>query len=115
MDLEHLRTEIDGILNPEPEEKLPWRNIPHPRLGDVHGLDTSYLETVVWEGSTIHPHTRLCPADEHRLHTLTRNSDVPSRLFDTALRLFGDSIITYFNGKDRRISTPSSKVSNTTS
>jgi len=95
MDLEELRNEIAAIVDPEHDPDLPVREIPNPRLRAVHGLDVSYLETTRWEGSTIHPHTRIWPADEQRLHTLTRNADVPTRLFEAALRLFADSIIAY--------------------
>jgi len=54
-----------------------------------------------FEGSTSHPSSRLCPADENRIHTLTRNSDMPFNLFNAGLRLFADSIIEY-HGKDIR-------------
>lgn len=101
MHIEDLRAEIDGILNPEPDEGFVPREIPHPRLRDVHGLDLTYLERFDWEGSTIHPHTRICPAEEPRLHTLTRNYDVPSSLFEAALRLFADSIVAYHDEKKR--------------
>jgi hypothetical protein len=77
MDIEELRAEITAIVDPEPDPDLPVRDIPHPRLRGVHGLDDSYLAHAgyAWEGSTVHPHTRICPADEDRLHTLTRNSE----------------------------------------
>ena len=100
MNIEELRTEIYGILNPEPDEDLVPREIPHPRLRDVHGLDLTYLESLIWEGSTMHPHTRICSADEPRLHTLTRNYDVPNSLFRVALQLFGDSILAYQDAKE---------------
>lgn len=43
----------------------------------------------------MHPYTRRCGLDEERLHTLTRNLDVPFRLFLAGIRLFADSIIVY--------------------
>jgi hypothetical protein len=49
----------------------------------------------------VHPHTRLCSSDDTRLHTLTRNSDVTTRLFEAGLRLFGDSIVVYHERKER--------------
>jgi len=103
MDLEQLRNEIAGIVDPERDPALPIREIPNPTLHDTHGLDVSHLETVgwSWEGSTIHPHTRMWPADEERLHMLTRNADVPTRLFAPALRLFADSVIAYHGKRDR--------------
>lgn len=103
MDIEELRTEIAAIVDLEPDPDVSGRDIPHPSLHDVHRLDASYLETAGynWEGSTIHPHTRIWPADEQRLHTLVRNYDVPSRLFESALRLFADSVVAY-HGQKRR-------------
>jgi hypothetical protein len=101
MDLEELRAEIAAIVDPEPDPDLLVREIPNPRLRGSHGLDVSYLEATRWEGSTTHPHTRIWPADEERLHTLIRNADVPIRLFEAALRLFADSIIAYHDPRDR--------------
>ncbi len=102
MDLEELRGEIKLIEDPEPDPERSGRDIPHSQLTDLYRLDTTYLETFAWEGSTVHPHTRLCSSDAERVHTLTRNSDVPMRLFESALRLFGDSIIAYHGRADRK-------------
>jgi len=102
MDLEDLQAEIKSILYPEPDPELPGRDIPHSRLTDLYRLDTSYLESFSWEGSTMHPRTRLCPSDADRVHALTRNSDVPIRLFESSLRLLGDSIIAYHGREDRK-------------
>lgn len=105
MDIEDLRAELEWLFNPEPDEDggPPIRDIPHPRLEKKHSLDLSYLETsgFIWEGSTIHPHTRLCPPNEPRVSSLIRNLDVPSRLLEAGLRLFGDSILTY-HGQTKR-------------
>ena len=104
MDIEDLEAELEGLFNPEPDEDggPPTRDFPHPRLVKEHALDLSYLETFIWEGSTIHPSTRLCPRDEDRVLPLIRNLDVPSRLFEAGLRLFGDSILAYHGQKERK-------------
>jgi hypothetical protein len=103
MHIDELRAEIRAIFEPEPDEdgNTGYRDLPHPRLISEHGLDLAYLETFNWEGSTIHPSTRICPTDATAVHVLTRNSDVPLRLFNAALRLFGDSIVAYFEAKER--------------
>ena len=59
MNLEELRYELDILFNPEPEEGIEPREFAHPLLKKRYGLDTSYLETLAWEGSTIHEHTRI--------------------------------------------------------
>jgi hypothetical protein len=102
MDLEELRERIESILDPEPEPDLSPREVPHPRLERVHGLDLSYLNTADWEGSSIHKHTRLSSSEDDALHTLTRNLDVAIRLFEAGLRLFGDSVLVYHGRKDRK-------------
>jgi len=71
-------------------------------LEKEHGLDLSYLQTFTWEGSTVHPHTRLCPDDEPRIRPLIHNLDVPSRLLEAGLRLFGDSVLAYHERKERK-------------
>ena len=102
-ELEALREDIEVLFERGDDEGYPLPESPHARLGEVHGLDLSYMggRSMFWEGSTMHRDTRYCPADEERLHTLSRNSDVPGRLFEAALRLFGDSIVAY-HGKARR-------------
>ena len=104
MDIEELREELEWLFNPEPDEDggPPTRDLPHPRLKKEHGLDLSYLETYTWEGASIHPNTRLCPLDENRIKPLIRNLDVPSRLFEAGLRLFGDSILAYHGQTERK-------------
>jgi hypothetical protein len=71
MDIESLRAGLEALFNHEQDEDggPPTRDIPHPKLGEEHGLDLLYLETpaFMWEGSTIHPHTRVCLPDEPRL------------------------------------------------
>ncbi|HBA38312.1 MAG TPA: hypothetical protein DCZ05_00805 [Deltaproteobacteria bacterium] len=103
MDIEDLRADLEALFNPEAEDygERPTGDIPHPRLEKEHGLDLSYLETFNWEGSSIHPHTRLCPPDEPRIRPLIHNLDVPSRLLEAGLRLFGDSILAYHELKKR--------------
>ena len=104
MDIEDLRTELEGLFNPEPDDSYggpSTGDTPHPRLEKEHGLDLSYLKTFNWEGSTGHPHTRLIPADEPRIRPLMHNLDVPSRLLEAGLRLFGDSILACHELKKR--------------
>lgn len=101
MNREELQEEMDTLLHPEPEEDgFPPREFPHPRITDFHRLDASYMMTLDWEGSSIHPHTRFCPPDEDRLTALSQNSDVPYRLFEAGLRLCADSIIAYHDEKE---------------
>ena len=102
MNLEELRDELDILFNPEPEEGFVPREFAHPQLKKRYGLYASYLETLAWEGSTIHEHTRLCPSDEESVHVLTRNMDVPVALFEAALRLFGDSLCVYSGEHERK-------------
>ena len=104
MDIDEFKEELSILLNPQPDEDgiLP-REYPHPRLQTIHGLDFSYFETdFTWEGSSVHRYTRLCPSDEEAVHFLTRNRDVPERLFESALKLFADSIIAYHGKTDRK-------------
>lgn len=94
--LQDFMEEINWLFHPEPDEDgTPLREFPNKRIREHYGLNVSYMESFDWEGSTVHKHTRLCPAEEQRIHSLTRNKDVPERLFGTALRLFADSIMEY--------------------
>ena len=106
MDLEDLRNELAGLFDQDPGKDggPSTGDISHPRLEAVHGLDLSCLDTfgLNWEGSTMHPRTRSYPPDEHQILPLIRNLDVPHRLFDAGLRLFGDSILAY-HGKTKRV------------
>ena len=102
MELEELKEQIELLLNPEPDEDgFGPHEFPRSRLKKVHRLDFPYMKTFDWEGSTFHPHTRLCGADEDEFHLLTRNSDMPKRLMFSALQLLADSIVAYFD-KDER-------------
>jgi DNA-binding protein Fis len=103
MDKEELEEEIYILFNPEPDEDgfFP-REWPHSRIKDFYKLDTSYIETSDWEGSSIHPHTRLRGPEEHRLSSLSRNMDIPDRLVEAGLKLFADSIIAYHDKKERK-------------
>ena len=94
--LQNFMDEIHWLFHPEPDEDgiLP-REFPNKRIRKHFGLDISYMESFDWEGSSVHKYKRLCPAEEERIHVLTRNQDIPDRLFRTALRLFADSIIEY--------------------
>lgn len=103
MDKEQLHEEISILFNPEPDDEGFYpREWPHPRIVNFHKLDISYMKRFDWEGSTIHPHTRLCGPEELRLHSLTRNADVPYRLFEAGLKLYGDSIIEYHDKTERK-------------
>lgn len=104
MDIDEIYGELDALFNPEPDEDRgpSTGDFPHPRLGKKYGLDLYYLEAFIWEGSTIHQNTRLCPMDENRIKPLIRNLDVPSRLFEAGLRLFGDSILAYHEQSERK-------------
>lgn len=104
MDIEEFKEELSYLLNPEPDEDGIFpREHPHPRLVDVHGLDFSYFDSdFTWEGSSTHRYTRLCPHDEEAVHVLTRNQDVPTRLFGSALDLFADSMVAYHGKAERK-------------
>lgn len=95
-DVEELRERIHWLFEPEPDEDglFPLEH-PTRRLVSRYKLDFSYMEALNYEGSTMHKYTRLCGKKDTAVHALTRNSDVPSRLFEAGLRLFGDSIIAY--------------------
>jgi len=56
-------------------------------------LVISYMKTCLREGYTSHPYTRRCSENDKELHAIDRNMDVPLRLFEAGLRLFGDSTI----------------------
>ena len=88
MKFEEIKEHIELLFNPEPSEGgIVRRAFLCTRLEHTHGLDLSYLKTTDWEGSSMHPHTRLCGAREDALNLLTRNSDMPERLMFSALQL----------------------------
>lgn len=101
MNLEQVREQIDLLFDPDPEDfgRDGPPEFPHSRLEKVHKLDFTYMQSPAWEGSSVHRYTRFCADDA--LDTLTRNSDMPVRLMMSALRLFADSIITYFEIEKR--------------
>ena len=101
-DYDEIAGELDSIFNPEPDEDGHHREWPQQRLKDYHGLDFTYLEDWLWEGATSHPNTRLWPEKEPGGDELTRSMDVGRRLFYSALRVFGDSILTYATSSHRR-------------
>lgn len=103
MDIEEFKEGIQYLFHPEPDDDgTMLREFPNRRLRETLGFNFKYMETSEWEGSSVHKHTRLCPEDEERIHVLTRNRDVPERLFLTSLRLFADSVIEYHNVEDRK-------------
>jgi hypothetical protein len=102
-DLEELREELHALFHPEPDEDgIAPREYPHPRLRDFHGLDFRYMESYNWEGASTHQYTRLCPEGDERIRILTRNQDVPTRLCEAALQLYGDSLLAYHDTSERR-------------
>jgi hypothetical protein len=102
-ELQKFMGDINWLFNPEPDDDDDMlREFPNKRIRDYHGLDMSYMESYDWEGSSYHKHTLLCPSDEQSIHALTRNKDVPYRLFGTALRLYADSIIKYHDKKEKK-------------
>lgn len=99
--LQDFMDEIHWLFHPEPDEDgILQREYPNRRIKEHYRLDMSYMESIDWEGSSVHKYTRLCPSGEERIHVLTRNQDVPDRLFGTALRLYADSIIEYHDKKE---------------
>ncbi len=100
MTADEISEEIELLFTPEHDEGgLVRRGIRQPRLMKKHHLDLSYLETIDWEGSSMHKHTRLQASDE--VDALTRNSDMPDRLMGSALQLLGDSIVRYADAEKR--------------
>lgn len=94
MDVPSFIEDWQSLVRPEPDEdgQMP-REYPPTRLTSVHKLDFTYFRNdFSWEGSSLHRFTRLCPQSHETVHALMRNQDVPERLFESALRLFADSI-----------------------
>lgn len=104
MNKEDLEDEIYTLFHPELEEGLYPGEIAHPRLEADHKLDVSYLRNMVfdYEGSSMHPTTRLCPIDAEELQILSQNVSVTIDLFDAGLKLFADSILEYYEKTDRQ-------------
>ena len=103
IDIEEFKEGIHYLFNPEPDEDgLTLREYPNERLRENPGLVFEYMENYDWEGSSINKYTRICAEDEEHIHTLTRNQDVPYRLFISALHLFADSIIEYHSMEDKK-------------
>jgi hypothetical protein len=103
MDAASFAEDWDALLRPEPDEDglLP-HEYPAPRLASLHQLRFDYFEKDgTWEGSSVHHFTRHCPSNQVRVHALTRNQDVPERLFESALRLFADSLVLRTGEKKR--------------
>lgn len=95
--LEEFEEETGWLFNPEPDEDglPPIMDYPNARLSKQFNLDFSYMQDSNYEGSSGHKYTRIKPVGEERISVLTRNLDVPDRLFKAALQLFADSIIAY--------------------
>ena len=74
-----MKEQIEGLFNPEPCEGGVVRHaFACPRLERTHKLDLSYLKTADWEGSSGHPHTRLCGAHEDWPISMTESANRPS-------------------------------------
>lgn len=99
VDRDELISRLDSMFNPEQDDEF-MREWPDSRLEQHHGLNFDYMKSYDWEGSTMHPSTRHFSGNEPDVVALTRNMDVSTRLFDAALRLFGDSLIEYHNAKE---------------
>jgi hypothetical protein len=96
-----LSARIEGIFEVEPDEDGSFpREVPHETLTEVYGFDFAYLGGVYWEGSTSHRSTRICPEDDRGVSTLLKTDDVPTKLFEAALRLYGDSLLHYVDEKE---------------
>jgi hypothetical protein len=98
MEPDRLGSDIDNLFNPEIDEDLSPREWPHERLVRQHGWNFDFMNGFAWEGSTMHPSTRICVTDTAHLSDFTKNSDVPLRLFEAGLRVFADSLLKYVNG-----------------
>lgn len=105
LDMEQLRDELHCLFHPEPDEDgQRLLEYPHRRLKKLHELDFTYMykSSFIREGDSTHQYTRLCPEGDERIHILTRNVDVPIRLFETALQLYGDSLLEYHEKVERK-------------
>jgi hypothetical protein len=103
MDIEEFEEGFNSLLHPEPDEDgFILREFPNKRLFKIYGLNFDYMNDINWEGSSTHRYTRLCPECEDSLHVLTRNSDVPTRLFVAGFNLFKDSVIAYHDKKEKK-------------
>lgn len=103
MELEELKEEIFYLFNPEPDDDGSMPEIfPHQMLEKKHKLDFSYMHNQVLERSNIHSFSRLCPTNEKNVRILFRNSDVPSKLIESGLQIFADSIIAYHKKEKRQ-------------
>jgi hypothetical protein len=103
LEQEKLKEEVDLLFKPAFNDKEFFpRERSHPRITEFHKLDCAYVENLGAEETVIHPHARICGPDEHKLHALSCNMDVPYRLFEAGLKLFGDSIVTYHNQIERK-------------
>lgn len=98
LDLDAFNEEFESLLDPGPDEDghAPLE-YPHPRLESLHGLGFEYFKNSMYEGSSVHRYTRLCPEKDEKIRALTRNQDVSERLFLSALQLFADGVRTYAN------------------
>jgi hypothetical protein len=100
MTAEEIKEEIELLFSSGGgEDGLVRSGLRQQRLIEKHRLNLSYLETLNWEGSSGHEHTRL--RDSEAMETLTRNLDMPFRLMFSALHLLADSIIAYAGSTKR--------------
>lgn len=96
MSTEDVKEEIESLFDfVNSEEFFPCPL--HSRLEEEHDLDTSYLNTINREEFSTHPDKHICGSDEEILHQITKNKDVPYSLMEASLKLFGKSIVEYYD------------------
>lgn len=99
--LDELRSEIEAILEPEPDDDGGLPHFPpHPRLREYHGLDTFYFKGP-WDLAGDTAHERLIRGADDPLWDTIECVTVPMSLFSASLCLFADSLITYHESKER--------------
>ncbi|HEY9798986.1 MAG TPA: hypothetical protein V6D25_01405 [Leptolyngbyaceae cyanobacterium] len=107
MDSEQLKAEIDYLfksnLEHYDEDGFNIREKPHPELLIKYNIDASYLITTLdWEGSSIHPSSRICTDNEEKIHQLMQSSSLPQWLFSLGLQMYAESLIAYNEKKNRK-------------
>lgn len=98
IDIEKYKEELSYLFNQEKDKKFIAIGTLHPSLEQNHKFDLTYMQSSC-EGSPEHPHTRIGRDD--RISALTKNIDVPIRLFEAALHLYADSAVAYHEKGER--------------
>jgi|SRR5438445_1680211 len=113
IDIHDLEDEIYGILNPEPDEPGDLPDFPpHPRFSSIHGLDISYYheESQIYDPkyptSVVYINRdrtfeRVLRGASNPLHKTLDSISVPDCLLQSALQVFGDSLIEYHENERR--------------